>query len=129
MSLGISGYQSSTLRDYFTLLKPGEYQISQIDAPAVPRAEAASAARWKIQEMIDYPLGNATVDAVFIPTASGAETRHAQMLVVSARNETIAATIQPFNEADIALEAVDIPELAQRNFARWLQLGCDSLQR
>jgi MSHA biogenesis protein MshI len=67
-------------------------------------------------------VGNATVDAVFIPTASGAETRHAQMLVVSARNETIAATIQPFNDADIALEVVDIPELAQRNFARWLEL-------
>jgi MSHA biogenesis protein MshI len=105
-----------------TLLKPGEYQISQIDAPGVPRAEAASAARWKIQEMIDYPVEGATVDAVFIPAAGGAEARNAQMLVVSARNEIIAATIKPFNEADIALEAIDIPDLAQRNFAQWLEL-------
>jgi MSHA biogenesis protein MshI len=103
-----------------TLLKSGEYQITQIDAPDVPRAEATGAARWRIKEMIDYPVETATVDAVFIP--DGSEARNAQMLVVSARNEAIAATIKPFNAADIDLEVIDLPEFAQRNLARWLEL-------
>ena len=103
-----------------TLLRPGEYQILQIDTPNVPRAEATSAARWRIKEMIDYPVESATVDAVFIP--GGAEARNGHMLVVAAKTETVAAAIQPFNEADIALEVIDIPEFAQRNLARWLEL-------
>src|SRR5688572_24751012 len=96
-----------------TLLRPGEYQILQIDTPNVPRAEATSAARWRIKEMIDYPVESATVDAVFIP--GGAEARNGHMLVVASKTETVAAAIQPFDEADIALEVIDIPEFAQRN--------------
>jgi MSHA biogenesis protein MshI len=40
---------------------------------------------------------------------------------VAARNDVIAATVKPFNDADIPLEAIDIPELAQRNLARRLE--------
>ena len=39
------------------------------------------------------------------------------MFAVAARNDVIAATVKPFNDADIPLEVIDIPELAQRNLA------------
>jgi MSHA biogenesis protein MshI len=105
-----------------TLLKSGNYQIVQVEAPNnVPKAEARSAVRWRIREMIDYPVESATVDALFIPEGEGAAARLPQMFAVAARNDMVAATVKPFNDADIALEVVDIPELAQRNLARHLE--------
>jgi len=106
-----------------TLLRPGDYQVVQIEASAnVPESEARGAARWRIKDMIDYPVEAATVDAVFIPAAEGVGARAPQMLAVAARNEIIAASMKAFNEAEIALEAIDIPEFAQRNLASRLEL-------
>ena len=104
-----------------TLLKSGEYQMVQVEAPSVPKEEARSAVRWRIREMIDYPVESATVDALFIPEPEGAAGRVPQMIAVAARNDVIAATVKPFEDADIPLEVIDIPELAQRNLARSLE--------
>ena len=106
-----------------TLLKAGEYQVMQIETPAnVPENEARGAARWRLKDMIDYPVEAATVDAVFIPAADGTTGRAQHMLAVAAKNEVIAASMKPFNEAEIALEAIDIPEFSQRNLAHRLEL-------
>lgn len=106
-----------------TLLKGGEYQLVQLEAPAnVPHAEARSAVRWRLKDMIDYPVEMATVDAVFIPAMDGAGGRSPQMLAVAARNDAIAGTVQPFNDADIPLDVIDVPEFAQRNLAQRLEL-------
>jgi MSHA biogenesis protein MshI len=105
-----------------TLLKGGEYQLVQVEAPAnVPEQEARSAVRWRLKDMIDYPVEAATVDAVFVPATDGGG-RPAQMLAVAAKNDIVAACVKPFNEAEIPLEVVDIPELAQRNLAQRLEL-------
>ena len=105
-----------------TLLKTGEYQIVPVEASAnVPASEARIAARWRIKDLIDYPVETAAVDALFIPGPDGSTERSAQMLAVAARNDAIAATAKPFNDADIPLEVIDIPELAQRNLAHRLE--------
>ena len=104
-----------------TLLRSGDYQVVQVDAPNVPEREARSAVRWRIKDMIDYPVEAAAVDAWFVPQPAKATGRPPQMLAVAARNEVIAARVKPFHEADIPLEVIDIPELAQRNLARCLE--------
>jgi len=101
-----------------TLLPSADYQVMQVDAPNVPAEEAKSAVRWRVKDLIDYPLEAATVDALSIPAANGGGARRPQMFVVAARNERIAAAAKPFNDADVPLEVIDIPELAQRNLAR-----------
>jgi len=98
-----------------TVLRTGDYQMLQVEAPNVPAAEARTAVRWRIKDMIDFPVEAATVDGLFIP-AEG-PTRNPQMLAVAAKNDIIAATVRPFNDADIPLEVIDIPELAQRNIS------------
>lgn len=99
-----------------TLLKPGDYQWLTVDAPNVSATEARQAVRWSLKDLIDYPVETAAVDAVRVPGADAAG-RPAQMLAVSARNELVAAAVKPFNDADIDLEVIDVPELAQRNLA------------
>ena len=103
-----------------TLLKPRDYQFLPVDAPNVPADEARNAVRWSIKDVIDYPVDTATVDAVHVP-GGGTGGRAAQMLVVAARNDMIAALVKPFNDAGIGLEVIDVPELAQRNLARLLE--------
>jgi MSHA biogenesis protein MshI len=101
-----------------TLLRSGDYQMLQVDAPTnVPAAEAKSAVRWRVKDMIDFPVEVAAVDGIFVP-AEGAAARNPQMFAVAAKNDLIAATVQPFNDADIPLEVIDVPELAQRNIAQ-----------
>ena len=106
-----------------TLLRGGDYQIVQVETPTnVPEQEAKSAVRWRIKDTIDYPVEAATVEAVFIPAADGAAGRAPHMLAVAAKNDAIAAHAKPFNDADIRLEVIDIPEFAQRNLAQRLEL-------
>jgi MSHA biogenesis protein MshI len=103
------------------LLRSGDYQIIQVEAPNVLPNEMKNAVRWRIKDMIDFPVDDATVDVVSIPGTEGAAGRPAQLFAVVARNQVIAAAVKPFNDANIPLEVIDIPEFAQRNIARCLE--------
>jgi MSHA biogenesis protein MshI len=104
-----------------TLLRGGEYQVVPVEAPVnVTEQEAKSAVRWRLRDRVDYPVEAATVDAIYVPAADGT-LRGSQMIAVAARNEVIAARVKPFNDADIPLEVIDIPELAQRNLAQRME--------
>lgn len=103
------------------LLSPGDYQIFQMEAPAVPAAELKTALRWRLKDMLDYPLEAATVDAVLIPQDDNAKGRAPQAFAVAAATGTVGTRIEGLRKGRIALQAVDIPELAQRNVAALLE--------
>lgn len=100
-----------------TLLAGDEYQMHQLDAPNVSPEELKDAVRWRVKDLIDYPLEEATVDVLDIPVDRNAPARNHSIYAITARNHAIKTRIQPIVAAQIALEAVDIPELAQRNIA------------
>lgn len=100
-----------------TLATSGQYQLLQVEAPAVPRAEMKEAVRWKIQDQIDYPVEQATIDVLDIETPGGGSGRPHSVYVVAASNGALELLIRSFAESGIALEAIDIPEMAQRNLA------------
>ncbi len=101
-----------------TMLRPGEYDVLLVEAPNVPRTEMKSALRWKVKDMVDYPIDDATIDFLDIPAEDGAAAgRTHQLYAVLARNEVIQGRIQRFHDAGLALSVIDIPEAAQRNVA------------
>ena len=100
-----------------TLLKPSEYQILLVEAPAVKRDELKPAIRWRIKDMLDYHVDDATIDILDLPVPAGGPARPHQMYAVAARNETIRATVDRFEGAGIPLSVIDIPDVAQRNAA------------
>jgi len=102
-----------------TLLGAGQYQMVQVEAPSVPDAELKAAVRWRVKDAIDFSIDKATLDALKIPAAGAS--RNQQVFVVAARNDAVAATVKPFNDADVSLEVVDVPETAQRNLAACLE--------
>ena len=100
-----------------TLLKPGEYQMLLVEAPAVPQAELKSAIRWRVKDMLDYHIDDAAMDVLDIPPATEAAGRGHSMYAVAARNDVIHERVKTFEEARIPLSVIDIPETAQRNIS------------
>jgi MSHA biogenesis protein MshI len=100
-----------------TLLSVGEYQMVQVQPPQVPQAELKQALRWQIKEMVTYPIDAATIDVLEIPSDPAAQGRAKQVFAIAADNALLAPRCALFGEAGIRLEAVDIPELAQRNIS------------
>lgn len=98
-----------------TLLRAGEYQMLPVEAPQVPAEERRDALRWRVKEMVDFPVEQAGVDVIDIPAKQGG--RPAQVFAVVASHAHLAPRIRLFQDAKIPLEAVDVPELAQRNVA------------
>lgn len=104
-----------------TLLAQNEYQLLSVDAPNVPPEELKSAIRWRIKDMLDYHIDDATVDVLEIPMDKAGGSRSQGMYVVAARNQVIRTRQELFSDARIPLKAIDIPEMAQRNFSALLE--------
>ena len=100
-----------------TLLEPSDYQLLLVEAPNVPAAELKSAIRWRIKDLLDYHVDDATVDVLDIPPDPTGAVRTHSMYAVAARNDAVQACIERFDAAQIPLSVIDIAETAQRNIA------------
>lgn len=116
------------------LLAPHEYQMLAVDAPNVPPEELKAAVRWKVKDLLDVHVDDATLDVLDIPADPDAPRRPGSMYVVAAKNDILRAHIERFEQAGVNLDAIDIPEMAHRNLAARLAppgravalLGCDN---
>jgi MSHA biogenesis protein MshI len=109
--------------DCAALLRPGEYQLLLVEAPNVPKEELRAAIRWRIKDMIDYHVDDATIDVLDIPQQDAAVSANRLMYAVSAKNELIESTIRQCEAAKIPLSVIDIQETAQRNIAALYEDG------
>ncbi|MES2126207.1 MAG: pilus assembly protein PilM [Pseudomonadota bacterium] len=107
--LGAQGYRCTNL------LAANEYQLLAVDAPNVPAEELKSAVRWRLKDMIDFHVDDATIDVLSIPANPAA--RSASMFAVAARNSLVEQRQALFSDAKLPLSVIDIAEMAQRNIA------------
>lgn len=94
----------------------GDYQLLQVEAPDVPAEEMSSAVRWRIKNLLDYPVNEAIVDVFHMPEQSNAAHK-AMLYAVSASTEKVQAQATRVNSSGFNLEVIDIPELCIRNVA------------
>jgi MSHA biogenesis protein MshI len=106
-----------------TLLPAGQYQLQLVDSPNVPEAEMKSAVRWRLKDVLDYPVDTATLDLLAIPVDKSPPGRGRSAYAVSARNQVIEARMKLFAAAKIPLSVIDVPETAQRNLAQLYETG------
>lgn len=105
-----------------SLLGGGEYQIVSVEAPNVPREEMRTAIQWRLKDILDFPAAEATVDVLEIRVEEAAQARAQQsVFAVAARNSVIQSRQKLFRDAKIALQVIDIPEMAQRNISAMLE--------
>jgi len=102
------------------LLTGGEYQIMNVEAPNVPREEMKTAVRWRLKDILDFPVAEATIDVLDIPLDANSRAQQS-LFVVAAKNSVIAPRHKLFLDAKVELEAIDIPEMAQRNVSAMLE--------
>jgi len=100
-----------------TLLMAGDYQISAVEAPNVSESELKAAMRWRMKDVIDYPVEQAIYDLLEIPPSAAAAGRPRWIYVVAARSELVKTYVERFDDAKVPLSVIDIPETAQRNIA------------
>jgi MSHA biogenesis protein MshI len=105
-----------------TVLAGGDYQFMSVESPGVPREELKSAMRWRLKDILDFPIDEATFDVLDIPLDPNAVARPQQsVFAIAARNGVITARQKMFNAAKIKLRVIDIPEMAQRNVSALLE--------
>ena len=102
-----------------TALDPGEYNLLLTEAPEVPDEELRAAIRWRIKDLIDFPIQNATIELFELP-GERVPGRPRSVYAVAARNEAVQRRVELMTSSGIHLDIVDIPELAQRNLAALL---------
>ncbi|MFN4004803.1 MAG: hypothetical protein ACK4MJ_03590 [Hylemonella sp.] len=95
------------------LLRPAQYQIVQIEAPAVPPEELRTAARWQIRDMVSQHIDDLTLDVLKV----GDETVRAtgSLFVVAGQNAAIRALMEMAQALRCEMGVIDVQDLAQRN--------------
>lgn len=99
-----------------TVLDAEDYSLLLTEAPDVPAEELRAAIRWRIKDLVDFHLGDATVD-VFDVTSQRTQGKQRSMYVVAAKNSAIQRRVDMCDGAGINLDIIDIPDMAQRNLA------------
>jgi MSHA biogenesis protein MshI len=113
--MGVSQYSCTTL------LGPSDYQLLVVDAPKVTSDELKSAVRWRVKDMLDYHIDEAAVDKLEIPRDKNAVGKPQSLYAVTAKNALIQERVSLCERVGIPISVIDIPELAQRNIAEFLE--------
>lgn len=106
-ALGLKG------REAYVMLRPEQYQLLQIDAPAVPPEELRAAARYQIREMIDSHVDDVTLDVMRV--GDGQQKGAGNLFVVAANNAVVRSALELCNAMHWTVSVIDIQETAQRN--------------
>lgn len=92
-----------------------EYQWFAIDALNVPEDELKNALRWRLKELIDYPIENASFDALKVPGDIHNGGRNQSLIAIVSANQHLTKNQNAFLAAKLPLGVIDVPETAQRN--------------
>jgi MSHA biogenesis protein MshI len=104
------------------VMASGNYQLILGEAPKVPAEELAEALRWRIKDVIHFPVSDAIVDGFLLPEDSARGTSRMAYAVVSQRKQ-IETQVAFAKAAGLNLKNIDIPELVLRNLA---ETCCDT---
>ncbi len=100
-----------------SLMGSDAYHLLMVEAPEVPREELQEAMRWRIKDLINFPVEQAVIDVFDIPDQKSSGD---MMYVVVAKEEDIAHRARMLLDAGFNLEMIDIMELAMKNVASLL---------
>ncbi len=100
----------------------GNYQLILGEAPKVPQEELAEALRWRVKDLVQFPIAEAIIDAFFLPEDSARGGNRMAYAVIAQRKQ-IEAQVSAARASGLELKNIDIPELVLRNLA---ETCCDT---
>jgi len=96
-----------------------DYQLVQVEAPEVPPAELRAAVRWKLRDMIDFPLEEAVIDVFEIPQ-SQRRAQEKKLFAIAARSSAVQRVVELISQRARGFDVIDVPELCLRNLSALL---------
>jgi MSHA biogenesis protein MshI len=102
--------------DSVAVLARGQYQVLQVDAPELPRAEWTQALRWQIKDRLDFPVEQAVIQVLELPS-DPVRKANSQLMAVAAANGPLQGLIARGDQVGLDWSAIDIPETALRNIS------------
>lgn len=101
------------------VLSAQDYQLVQVEAPEVAPGELRAAVRWKLRDLINFPVNDAVIDVFAIPEhARYVETR--LVFAVAARAEAVRRIVDLLKPRARGFDVIDVPELCLRNLSALL---------
>ena len=101
------------------VLNGDDYQLVMVEAPEVPAEELRAAVRWKLRDIVNFPVSEAVVDVFEIPEpARYVEAR--MLFAVAARAEAVSSMVELVKPRARGFDVIDIPELCLRNLSALL---------
>lgn len=105
--------------DCHLVLTGDNYRRVNIEAPAVAENEIIEAIRWKINELIDFPVDKAVID--YYPAPMAIRANSSKMLeAIASPADIIKAQAEKCAKAGLQLKVIDIQETTLRNLAAQL---------
>lgn len=102
------------------LLEFDEHQLIQIEKPSVEDAELKEASRWALQDLINAPVEELTIDTIDIPKALSSDQEQDFIYVFYANNARIGEISNQLVDANVNLKSIEARVMAQRNIANLL---------
>lgn len=95
------------------MLRAEQYQLLQIEAPAVAPEELRSAARYQIRDMVNTHIDDITMDVLRV--GDGQHKAVNQLFVVAATNAVVREALDLAQAMQWNVSVIDVQETAQRN--------------
>lgn len=107
------------------VLEPGAYSLQQVDKPSVPPSEWVQALRWKVRDLIGFPIDEAVMDAFEVPGLDS-RGRPPTLYLAVARKDELRPRIAQIEASGLQLSKIGISDLAWADAVRTLSPGEDS---
>lgn len=101
------------------VIGPDDYQLMQVEAPQVAPAEMRAAVRWKMRDLISFPLDEAVVDTFDLPEPAR-QSQARMVFALAARSAAVQRLAGLVAPRARGFDVIDIPELCLRNLSALL---------
>jgi MSHA biogenesis protein MshI len=96
------------------ILKPADYLAVLIETLPVSAAEFQSAIRFKMKDMLNFPVSDAVIDHISLPLQKNPGAKP-MIMVVASRVSYLQPMVNLIQESGLNLKTIDIYEFAMRN--------------
>lgn len=103
------------------VLHPVYYHLVLAEQPEVKRDELSSAIRWKIKELLDFPVEEAAIEYFLLPE-DAYRGRQKMLYAAALRKVTLESLVEPVEASGLQVDCVEIAELALHNITSRYQL-------
>lgn len=93
------------------VLHPVYYKLLLAEQPAVEKEELSAALRWKLKDLLDYPLEEAAIEYFLLPE-DAYRGRQSMVYAAALRKSTLLSLVDPVEECGLKVDCVEIAELA-----------------